>query len=287
MLRRLADLRSDDRKRILSALASEESLAPELAAVAIPLLARDDVAQAAVASLRRVAPAITGLLVDFLLDQSQDQAVRRRIPRLLAVSANERAVQGLFQGLEDPRFEVRLHCGRALLQIRARSAGVVIDRDPVFAAVLREVAVEKRVWENQRDIDRLEEADRSPFVDRFLRARASSSLAHVFTLLALALPQHALEVAFRGLHTRDEILRGMALEYLESVLPAEVREKLWPYLEERGARKGPKRSREEIERDLLRSNDSIRISLDALRKLDARGSTGRDPDPTGGTTAPS
>jgi len=287
MLRRLADLRSDDRKRILAALASEEPLAPELAAVAIPLLGRDDVAQAAVASLRRVAPAITGLLVDFMLDQSQDQAVRRRIPRLLVASANERAVQGLFKALEDPRFEVRLQCGRALLQIREHSPEVAIDRDQVFAAVLREAAVEKRVWENQREIDRLDDAARSPFVDRFLRERASSSLAHVFTLLALALPQHALEIAFRGLHTRDEILRGMALEYLESVLPAEIREKLWPYLEERGGRKGPQRPREAILEDLLRSNDSIRISLDALRKLDARRSTGPDPDPTGGTTSPS
>jgi hypothetical protein len=63
-------------------------------------------------------------------------------------------------------------------------------------------------------------------------AQASQSLGHVFTLLALVLPAEPLRVAFRGLHSDDQRLRGTALEYLESVLPRDVRDLLWRFLED-------------------------------------------------------
>ena len=56
-------------------------------------------------------------------------------------------------------------------------------------------------------------------------------MAHVFTLLSIVLPPEPLRIAYRGLHTNDTALRGTALEYLESVLPADVREALWPFIE--------------------------------------------------------
>jgi hypothetical protein len=38
-------------------------------------------------------------------------------------------------------------------------------------------------------------------------------------LLALILPREPLKIAFQALHTDDQLLRGLALEYLASVLP--------------------------------------------------------------------
>ena len=70
------------------------------------------------------------------------------------------------------------------------------------------------------------------FVDEFVRDRAGESLAHVFTLLSLVLPREPLQIAFRSLHTDDQNLQGTALEYLEGVLPAPIRERLWPFLED-------------------------------------------------------
>jgi hypothetical protein len=45
------------------------------------------------------------------------------------------------------------------------------------------------------------------------------------------LPAEPLRVAFRGLHSDDQRLRGTALEYLESVLPRDVRDRLWQFLD--------------------------------------------------------
>ena len=100
----------------------------------------------------------------------------------------------------------------------------------VFDAVLREVAVDRRVWESHRLLDQLNDPeDQTPFIDEFLKHRANKSLEHVFTLLALVLPKEPLRISFRGLLTKDQNLRGTALEYLESVLPLNVKNSLWPY----------------------------------------------------------
>ena len=102
-----------------------------------------------------------------------------------------------------------------------------------------------------------------------LRERASRSLEHVFTLLSLAFPRKPLVLAFRGLHTSDDQLRGTALEYLEGVLPTNVRNALWPFLEDRrpaAAAKQQARPREKVLDELLLSNRSIQMNLEEVRR---------------------
>ena len=70
----------------------------------LPLLATDDSARAS-RSLRRAARRHLGQLVDALLDPEQPVAVRRRLPPIVAVAADERAARGLRLALDDPRFD--------------------------------------------------------------------------------------------------------------------------------------------------------------------------------------
>ena len=91
-------------------------------------------------------------------------------------------------------------------------------------------------------------------------------------LLSLVLPATPLQIAYRGLHTSDPALRGTALEYLEGVLPPDIRDRLWPFLGDSPAPvPGGARSREEILADLLRSNESIVLNLEELRRRAATG----------------
>src|SRR5207342_2766195 len=133
------------------------------------------------------------------------------------------------------------------------------DRDLIFEVVRKETAVGRPVWESHRLLSMLEDQqEQHVFVDEFVKERANRSLAHVFTLLSLALSPEPLRIAFRGLHTDDPRLRGTALEYLEGVLPPRIREQLWPFLEDqRTAADRKARPREEILADLMRSHDSI------------------------------
>jgi hypothetical protein len=51
------------------------------------------------------------------------------------------------------------------------------------------------------------------------------------------------------------------------VLPADIRDRLWPFVESGSPHKGaPSRPREDIVADLLRSNESIQLNIEELRR---------------------
>jgi ATP:ADP antiporter, AAA family len=260
-------LKSRNRDRVLGVLRNEEGLPSPLIPHVIPLLAWDPVSEDAVRALRKVAEERVGELIDALLDPNQPFAVRRRLARVFSVCVSQRAVDGLLLGLEDLRFEVRFQCGRSLAAILEKNGRVRIDKERVFDVVRKEVAVGRPVWQSHRLLDSVDDAEQRSFVDEFLKDRAGQSLAHVFTLLALVLPTAPLQIAYRGLHTDDPKLRGTALEYLEGVLPQDLSQRLWPFLG-RDQQKAPRdvRARDEILADLLRSNESIMLNLEELRR---------------------
>ena len=76
--------------------------------------------------------------------------------------------------------------------------------------------------------------------------KANRSLEHVFTMLSLWLDADALQLAFHAVYSRDRNLRGTALEYLENVLPDEIRLNLWRHIGITQAGEKTKRSRRAI-----------------------------------------
>ncbi|MEP6473141.1 MAG: hypothetical protein ABJC74_05430 [Gemmatimonadota bacterium] len=262
---RARDLESDNPSTVRAAL-EEESLKPELVELAIPLLAWDAVAPDAIRALGAVSQRVTGQLIRHLLDPEEDFAIRRRLVPVLAECPTPEAFDGLLGALNDQRFEVRYRAGRALHKLRREIPALVLDRDRILQAVLNEVAVGRGVWESRELLDSTDDVWGPMEVD-FVRHRANRSLEHVFTLLALVLPAEPLRLAYHGLHTDDRNLRGTALEYLESVLPDQVREKLWPFLEPQGRRDGVRgRTPDQVLENLLASRESIVLALAEIRK---------------------
>jgi ATP:ADP antiporter, AAA family len=248
-------LRSSDNPRAIEILTREDGLTATLVPHVIPLLAAGPLADYALFALRKVAEERVGQLTDALLDPNLDYAVRRRLPRVLSVCVSQRAADALILVLDDPRFEVRFQSARSLAAIHERNPHVRMDRDRILEVVLQEVAVGKPVWESRCLLDGF--VNESP-LDAFVRNRAGQSLAHVFTLLSLVLPSEPLQIAFRSLHSEDRRLRGTALEYLETVLPPAIRQRLWPYLVE-GRPRRPVPPHSEIIASLLRANPSVTL----------------------------
>jgi ATP:ADP antiporter, AAA family len=264
-MRDIVSLRSRSRLRVVAVLSKEDGLTANLVPHAITLLAWDQVADHALFALRKVAEEHVGQLVDALLDPNQDFAIRRRLARVFSVCVSQRAASGLMFGLDDPRFDVRYQSARSLAAIVDKNPRVQIGSAEIFDVVLREVAVGRGVWESRRLLDGADPQDVHSTLDDFVRTRAGESLAHVFTLLSLVLPREPLQIAFRSLHTENEHLQGTALEYLESVLPHAIRQRLWPFIERRSV-KPPARPRDEVMAELLRSNHSIVLNLEELRR---------------------
>jgi hypothetical protein len=253
LLQRLAALRSSDPRIVHSALRAGDVSDPVLAAQVCLLLCHDHHAALAYTVLARSAKNVLGVLSDLMLDSSQDVAVRRRIPRIIASVPGKSATEALLEGLEDGRFEVRLHCARAL----AKAPRPAATADRIVAAVDRELEIGATLWQNHRNQQR---ESGTEWLDDLLRDKAHGSLEYVFTLLSLIHERAPLMAAFRSLHLEDRRLRGTALEYLEGILPAKTREMLWGILQERPL---SSRSRDngEIMQDLLKSSETILLRL--------------------------
>ena len=223
----IRDLHSKDPLRIRTALRAPE-LEPGVVTHVIPLLGQDDQARDAVRALRTVAARTTGQLIDALLDNRQPSSVRRRMPRVLKSCTTQRAADGLILGLGDEAFAVRYECGVALARIAERDSKLRIDRDTVLAVVETEL-------ERHRSEDKL--------------------MQHVFNLLSLVLDNEPLKMAYWALKS-DGAQRGTALEYLDNVLPDNVRRAMWPVLGADKAETRKPRSQREVVDELLKSRMS-------------------------------
>jgi len=262
-LRRAADLRSGD---ALRASRAAGELGPDdwaLAPLLMNLLAWDEAMPAGRDALERMGPKIIGTLVDALLDPGRDFVVRRRLPRVLAYLPSPRTVDGLFAALEDQRFEVRFYAGRALYLLLRDHPDLMVAPERVWAAVNRELSLQRPVWNSHRLLDRRGSQEKEWFFDDQLLDRADRNLEHLFTLLALLLPGDAVRIAFRALHTDDRQLKGTAFEYLESATPADTRHLLLPLLEADAANRTRATAADGALRNLLatkaRVNESVKL----------------------------
>src|SRR5207249_3068097 len=103
LLDAIRELRSGDKDRVRAVLREPPEPFAALVPHLVPLLGRDDLFLDVLRALRPAAAAVTGQLLDALLDRRQDPTVRRRLPRVLKACPTRRAVEGLLLGLQDER----------------------------------------------------------------------------------------------------------------------------------------------------------------------------------------
>jgi ATP:ADP antiporter, AAA family len=260
-LRRATDLRSGEVER---AIAAANEIGPDdwnLAPLLIELLAWDEAMPAARSALEGLGPRIAGILVDALLDPDRDFVIRRRVPRVLATMPSARSAEGLFEALQDQRFEVRFYAGRALHLLVKDRPELVIAPDRVWHAVNCELSLQRSVWANHQLLDRRGSNEKQWFFDEQLLDRADRNLEHLFTLLGLLLPGDAVRIAFRALHTDDRQLKGTAFEYLERATPPDTRQLLLPLLEADAEGRLRSADAERALRDLLASKAKVNANL--------------------------
>jgi ATP:ADP antiporter, AAA family len=265
LVRRILDLQSEDTATVRAALSNQPSLDPFTIAPAIRLLARDDVSEAAVQALRNSVATSVGQLTDALLNSDEDFAVRRRIPRVLAYSLSTRSVEGLMRGLADTRFEVRFSCGRALSRICSLDFSLRPPPALIYAATLDEIAIANRLSDTPRVLDSYDDHSDSDTSHRKWDS-TDIRLEHIFRLLSVCLPPEPLHVAFQALHTDDVYLRGTALEYLETIVPAGVRETLILFLDGTVRPQEKRRSADHIAEELMQSRQQIALKVTVARR---------------------
>jgi hypothetical protein len=217
----LGALRSGNRSAVLLALRDTSRLDASHVAQVVSLLAWDDVRLEAQQTLEAVADRHVGLLLDQLLSPDTEFAVRRRLPRIVGRIASQRALNGLLAGLDDSRFEVRYRCSRAIDGLLAHHPELHVDRRRIFDVLARELSVPRSISSSYAVLDPDDASDPAFLLDP--QAGANRDVEYVFSLLAAVLPREPLKAAYRAVHTNDRLLRGLSLDYLNSVLPEELR----------------------------------------------------------------
>jgi ATP/ADP translocase len=180
------------------------------------------------------------------------------------------AADAFLQALEAKRFEDRYRACIGLMNLVRKN---VAPSEPhwqerIWRAVLQEVGIGRAVWEVQQILDSTVD-DESEFVRENVNVRGQLSLEHTFRLLALVLDHEAVRNAFHGVLVGDENFRSFSLEYLEQVLPADVKEKLWPFIGDLSdeQRERSARDLDEVVTDLAKTAHTLFASREELDEL--------------------
>ena len=234
----IVELRSGDLLRVRAAL-RDPPRDPLIIGALVPLLASDDLVRSAVPALAAFGNRAAGEMVSVLLDTSTPDVIRRRLPLALKSCPSAMAWDGLATAIGQFSFEIRLRCGRALLALT--------DEHPELTRPLPNgLSLAERELTAGTDRDLLRE--------------------HVFNLLALTLEREPMRIAARAFTTEDAYVRGTALEYLETVLPAPVFVAFRPLLAAAGAAPSRRRPPADVRADLIRAGTTMTVSLDDLRR---------------------
>jgi hypothetical protein len=229
--RQWREIVSNDRERIRIGLTRGPALDRVLLPHVVPLLARKSVTDVAKQALEAVADRNVGQLSDYLLDRHTPLPVRCKLPAILATAGGVRAADALLRGLSDERQEVRVACGRALDTMRQVN-GSEFDKERVFDAIRREL--NQTVEFHGRDVE------------------------YIFSLLGVVLPRESVRVAFEALEVADPQLRGLALEYIESALPPDIRATLLDRIHGVPAEEQPRRAEGEIREEFASFIDEMK-----------------------------
>ncbi len=244
-------LRSGEETRIKRILLSH-AMTAELLPHVVPLLADERVLREALRSMRNMASAGAGQLADALLDPMQHPLVRRRLPLVLAHSHNPLAVHGLTAGLDDPDWNVRLRCARALMSIRRDHPQLEASEQRLLGIVEREA----------RALSQTNPAPPTPATSvtnsRAREEARSRRIELLFLLFGALYDPETLELCQRALQSEDRGLQGTALEYLENLLPAHLWALLRPTLGLEQVQTRQKRPLQQVARELLSAASSLR-----------------------------
>ncbi len=212
------------------ALEERQDWGEELLPLLCRLLARDGLVERAAAALTSAGARAVPHLTRLLADDSADFVIRRRIPKVLARLGEKESDNALLDALFANRFEIRYRAAIALVR-RQRLGTLKSERfkaSLIWEAIRAEVGRGRPIWEMQKLLD--EDREDDDLVVRRVGARGELSLEHTFRLLSLVLEPEAIRAAFHGVVLDDENLKSFSLEYLEQVLPADVRSRLWPFI---------------------------------------------------------
>jgi ATP:ADP antiporter, AAA family len=205
---------------------SKRRLVPDL----LDRLAQHELRAEAAKALGEFGDSIVGTLRDHLRDSSVAVEARREIPTILVKIGTQAAAQVLMENLLESDTTLRFRTVSALNKLKRIHPEIETDTQMLETVLAAEILGHYRSYQI---LDKLGTADKSG-EDRVARALTESmqeELERIFRLLGLLYPHLAVHSAYLGLQSKNVSVYDNALEFLENVLRAQLREMLVPLLD--------------------------------------------------------
>jgi AAA family ATP:ADP antiporter len=175
--------------------------------------------------------AVLGTLHDYLNDEKQPLTVRRHIPRVMALIPNQESVNFLIHSLESQSSWLTYDVLKGLSKLRARSFDLKFSERDIEAALINETRHFYEVLQIMNSQNGNETAE-SLLLQKALRERLDANLEKIFRLMGLRYPPRDIYNAYLSVVSNQRIERAKALEFLDSLLSANIKKFVLPILDE-------------------------------------------------------
>ena len=193
-----------------------------LTAPLIERLADPSLVEVAVTALAEFGDRIVGTLRDYLTDEEMNTEVRREIPKALQAIASPAAQAVLVESVLDRDVILRYHTITALNKLGQQHPERPTDRKLIESVLAAEIMGHYRSYQVLGTLGASLDDDANP-IAHGLRESIEKEAERIFRLLKILYPQYDMHSAYVGLQSNDPVVHDNAVEFLDSVLPPEVR----------------------------------------------------------------
>ena len=173
---------------------------------------------------------IVGTLRDFLVDADMPLDVRREVPDVLLAIGTRGAQNVLTESVLDRDVVLRYRCIAALNKLGQIHPERPVDRKIVESVLAAEILGHYRSYQVMGTLARTL-SDSSDPVRQGLQESMEKETERIFRLLKMLYPSHDLHSAYVGLQSRDPVVHDNALEFIDTILPPEIRAVLMPVID--------------------------------------------------------
>ena len=185
-------------------------------------------------ALLRYGSRIIGTLCDYLNDPQESLQVRTNIPKVLSSINSQESVDGLVQALRRLSPFLGYRVIKALNKMRVQFPGLSFNDQAIDLFVLEELKdyYEFFIMLRSEDLNESRSQAALRLLRKSLQERMDQKLERVFRLLGLRYPPNDIYSAYNGWRSQQSHIRASAIEFLDNLLLPDLKQLLFPILEE-------------------------------------------------------
>ena len=194
----------------------------------IDRLAEPALNESIVKALSEFGDRVVGTLRDYLMDETMPAEVRREIPPVLEAIGSRNAQAVLVESVLDRDVVLRHHTIAALNRLGQAHPDRPTDRKLIESVLAAEIMGHYRSYQVLGTLgNALDQSAANP-IEHGLKESMEKESERIFRLLKILYPQYDMHSAYVSLQSSDPVVHDNAVEFMDSVLPPEVRQLVIP-----------------------------------------------------------